>query len=477
MGNSIIKASFWSILTEIIAKVIAPISFLILTKILSPEDFGIVAIATTILGFVYVITDMGISKIIIQESGDEIYLSKIYNAGFWFNAMLGIFLALLIVVFSKNLSIFFGEPKSVSVICVMAIQVVFFSLSAVQNANKVKSLEFKFLFYLRLITTGIPIVISIPIAFMGGGYWAIVWGQVIASFLSTIALWVSSKWRPSFTIDFIVLKNIISRSIWNTIDQVFMWIPIGLDTFLISKYLSQKDLGFYTTSRTLFTSAIALSLGAILPVLYSAFSRIKNDDVLFTKSFYFAQKLIFSIATFLGVFVFIFSDLIEKIFFRDKWLGISNVISYIFLIMGIEYFYSVFAEALRSKGYFKKLAINTIISVILTIPILIVSVKYGILFYVIARTSSLFLRHPLIFYFSKKDLGIPFFKCIKNNRFIYPCIVLLLITNLMLKNNHFSFLFSNFIKLLSSVIVIIWFVYKEKKMITVLRNKIFKKEF
>jgi O-antigen/teichoic acid export membrane protein len=477
MGNSIIKASFWSILTEIIAKVVTPISFLILTRILSPEDFGIVAIATTLLGFIYVITDMGISKIIIQESGDENYLSKIYNAGFWFNALLGLFLTLLIVVFSVRLAFFFGEPKSASVICAMGIQVVFYSLSAVQNAKKIKSLEFKFLFYLRLITTGIPVAISIPIAFMGGGYWAIVWGQVFASFFSTIALWLSSKWRPSFIIDFGVLKNIISRSIWNTIDQVFMWIPIGLDTFLISKYLSQKDLGFYTTSRTLFTSAIALSLGAVIPVLYSAFSRIKDNEVLFIKSIYFAQKIVFSVAAFLGVFVFIFSDLIEKIFFRGKWLGISSILSYIFLIMGLEYFYSVFAEALRSKGCFKKLAINTIVSVTLTIPVLFISVKYGILFYVIARTGSLFLRHPLVFYYSKKELGIPFVKCVRNNIYVYPCVIVLLITNLFLEYYDYSFLICNFIKLITLMIVFIWFIYKEKEMIIVLKNKIFKKEY
>ncbi len=283
LKNQFLKASAFSILSEVVAKIIGPLGFLLLTRILSPEDFGVVAVATTVLGFGYVISDMGISQVIIQQRGDKEYLLKLNNVGFWFNLTMGFILFALMFFFSEKLAKLLGEPSSKSVIKVLALQVIFYSLSSVQNAIKKRDLDFKFLFYLRLITVAAPLLVSIPLAFAGGGYWAIVYGQIFGSLSSSIALWKTSKWKPGLYFDFGILRRILSKSIWNTIDQIFIWIPLAFDTYLISNYLSSKELGLYSTSRTLFSAAITLSLGAIMPVLFSTISKIQTDDSLFIK--------------------------------------------------------------------------------------------------------------------------------------------------------------------------------------------------
>ncbi len=112
MNRSIISASFWSILSELIAKVISPISFLILTRLLSPNDFGIVAVASTILNFIYIINDLGIAKVLIQYPEEDVEITKIYNVGFWFNIFFGFLLFVSLIIFSHDLAIFFGEKKS-----------------------------------------------------------------------------------------------------------------------------------------------------------------------------------------------------------------------------------------------------------------------------------------------------------------------------------------------------------------------------
>jgi PST family polysaccharide transporter len=72
----------------------------------------------------------------------------------------------------------------------MSFQVIFYSLSTVQISIKKKNLDFKFLFYFRILTVSIPLLISVPLAFVGNGYWAIVIGQILVSAASTLTFWI-----------------------------------------------------------------------------------------------------------------------------------------------------------------------------------------------------------------------------------------------------------------------------------------------
>ena len=129
--KNIAKASFWSFLSEIVAKTIGPLLFLVMTLLLSPKDFGLVAVATVILGLLMVISDMGMSKVIIQESGDEEYLDHLNNVAFWFNVVLGLLVFLLLFLFSTPIANLYGEPKASSILQIMSLQVIFFSLSSI----------------------------------------------------------------------------------------------------------------------------------------------------------------------------------------------------------------------------------------------------------------------------------------------------------------------------------------------------------
>jgi len=440
MNKQLVSASLWSLFSEIIAKVIGPLSFLILTRILSPSDFGIVAVATTILSFVYIVSDLGIGKVLIQASGGNPYLTKLNNAGFWINTFLGFFLASCMVLFSHTLARFFGNEQCFQIIRVMALQVLCYSLSAVQLANKKKNLEFKSLFYLRLITVGVPLVISVPLAFLGGGYWSIVSGQVVGAIMTTSVLWYNSKWKPTFSLDKSAVKSLLAKSCWNSLEQICVWIPIGLDTFLISNSLNSSQLGFYSTSRTLFSTAISLTMGPILPVMFSAFSKVQSEENALKRSLLSSQKLVCFLATFLGCGVFVFKELVEFILFNSKWLGISSIFGVTFLILCFEYILAPLEEGLRSKGMFHATAVNTLISTCLSIPVLFYSVDYGVFTYAVVRGLLTYLSAPGVIYFSSKVLKISGWDLLSNCKSILLCVGFILVVNWLISLESFSLL-------------------------------------
>lgn len=133
--------------------------------------------------------------------------------------------------FFKRTRIIYSQPQSDSVIKVMSVQILLYSLCSVQNAIRKRNLDFRFLFYIRLITICSPLLIALPIAFSGGGYWAIVLSTIAGSLLNTVVLWVKSKWKPILYINWHMIYRVIGKSIWNTIEQICVWIPVCFDTF------------------------------------------------------------------------------------------------------------------------------------------------------------------------------------------------------------------------------------------------------
>ena len=470
MKNQVFAASLWSVFAEIIAKIIGPLGFLILTKILSPADFGVVAVATTILGFVMIISDLGIGKVLIQERYNNQLSLEINNIGFWINAFLGTILFALMFLFSSQLAVFFGNKNSDLVIKVMSIQVLLTAFSSVQIAIKKRELNFKFLFITRLITVTIPFLISVPIALSGGGYWAIVIGQISGTALNTLVLWINSKWRPSFHFKIYDFKNIILKSCWNTLDQLFIWIPLGFDTYLISKYLTSDDLGRYSTSRSLFSALISLTIGAVMPVMFSVYSRVKSNSKFLKKTLLFYQKIIFSISTFIGVGVYIYRDFIEKVLFNENWNGISEIFGLIFLIMGFTYFSGVMVEGLRAKGFFRITAINTTITSLLSLPCLYFSITYGLYFYVLVRMSLLFFGDIFIFYFAKKKLNISIFECLMNTKNIFFCVISLLVSSALISEIYLDKFILNLIYMLLIVMHVTLLGFLEKKNLVKFKN-------
>jgi len=413
--NSVFRASFWSIGTEFAIKVITPVSFLVLTKYLSPSDFGIIAVATMIIGFTYVIADIGVSRIIIQLDESNPEFDKLLNLGFLLNITIGFILSILCFTFSKSIAEIFRIPESVKVIQILSPQVLLTSLVSIHHALFRKQLNFKKIFFIRITTSLIPAIVSIILVIYGFGFISIAYAQLIGSISVLLLTLYLSNWKPNFQIELRLFKHIYRKSVWSSLEQIFMWLPIVTDTYIISTYLGANDLGLYSTSRNLFTSAIALTLGALLPVLFSSYSKLNNNKKQLLDFVYKSQYIIFFLATLMGVFVFVNFKYFEFLIFGNEWSGVTPIISTVFLMLSITYFFMPMNEAVQSLGGFKTSSSNTIINFLITIPFLFYSASHGLVFYVIVRFAFLYLKLPVIYYYLKKNLNISYSILLKQN--------------------------------------------------------------
>jgi O-antigen/teichoic acid export membrane protein len=419
LGKSILKATKWSTITELATRLVAPITNMILARILAPEAFGVVATVTMIITFADMFTDAGFQKYLVQhEFKDDDEKFKYTDVAFWTNLTISLLLWGIISIFSGNIANMVGNPGLGNVIIIACIQLPLTSFSSIQMALYRRDFNFKTLFYVKLIAVFIPFFITIPLAYIGFSYWSLIIGAIVTQFLNATILTVKSLWKPRWFFKIELLKNMFSFSVWSLIEAISIWFTMWIDAFIIGSALNAYYLGLYKTSTTLVNALMGLITASVVPVLFSALSRLQNDNERFNEMFFKAQKIVSIFVFPMGVGVYLYSTLATQIILGDKWIEAGPVIGIWALTSSMMIVFSHFSsEVYRAKGRPKLSFIAHLLHLVVLVPVCVISAKYGFWPLVYAR-SLIRLQGLLVgFVIMKFVIGIPMFNTIKN---IFP---------------------------------------------------------
>lgn len=388
LGQKITSAAKWSSITEIIAKIIVPVTNMILARILAPEAFGVVATITMIISFVDMFTDAGFQKYLVQRefiNKEEKHTNA--NVAFWTNFSLSFVLWGIITLFNEPIASMVGNPGLGIVIVIACIQLPLTSFSSIQMALFRRDFDFKTLFTVRIITILLPFFVTIPLALLGLGYWALIIGMISSQLVNAVLLTIKSNWKPQLYYNLKTLKKMLAFSIWTFIESVSIWLTVWVDTFIIAYFLNEYYLGLYKTSTMMVNSLLALVTAATVPILFSALSRLQNDDEKFNNMFFKFQRLIAMLVLPLGVGVFLYSDLATQLLLGNQWNEASDVIGIWALTSAIMIVFGHFcSEVYRAKGRPKLSFVAQVLHLVVLIPTCFIAGKYGFWILVLARS-------------------------------------------------------------------------------------------
>lgn len=379
LKNKIQKATKWATLTEISIRMISPITNMILARLLVPEAFGVVATINMIISFVDMFTDAGFQKYLIQHEFENKKEKEEYvNVAFWTNLTISLLLLGIIIVFRDLIAIKVGNPGLGNVLAIACIQLPLTSFSSIQMALYRRSFNFKTLFFVKIGVALIPLIITVPLAIIGLGYWSIIIGSTCGVLFNAIILTVKSKWKPSFFYNFKILKKMISFSIWTLIESITIWLTTWIDTLIIGTALNEYYLGLYKTSLSTVNALMMIVTASVTPILFASLSRVQNDEKAFKFMFYKVQKIVAYIVFPMGVGIFLYSDLVTAIMMGEKWSEASSIIGIWGLTSAIRIVLtSLYSEVYRAKGRPKLSVVVQSIHLIFLIPICLVGVELG----------------------------------------------------------------------------------------------------
>lgn len=379
LNSKIVNASKWSTITEVIAKLVAPISSMVLARVLTPEAFGVVATITMIISFAEIFTDAGFQRYLIQyEFENDEEKSNTANVAFWTNLGMSLFLWLFIGIFSDKLAIWVGNPGLGNVITIACVSIPLAAFSSIQMALYKRSFDFKTLFYVRLVGMLIPLFVTMPLAFWLRSYWALVVGTIVIHFSNAVILTLKSNWRPRLFYDVLYLKKMFSFCSWTVLDTILVWATSYIDIFLIGVMLNEYYLGLYKTSIATVGQIVSIITAGILPILMPSLSRVQNDFSEMRALLLKFQKYMAIILLPLGVGIFMFSDLITTILLGEQWTEASTFIGLWGLMEVVTIIFARFCSVIYPAiGKPRISVLVQILHLAVLIPAVYIAVQYG----------------------------------------------------------------------------------------------------
>ena len=352
MNNKIINATKWSMLAEITAKLAAPLVNLVLARLLSPNEFGIVASITIITSFADIFTDAGFQKFVIQhEFNNDNTLNQYSDVAFTSNTILSIIIYIIIFTFRHSLAVAIGCPEVSFGLAGAALTVLCTSFSSIAIARFRRDLDFKPLFYIRLGSSLIPLFITVPLAFLMKNYWALVIGTVAQQLFIAVLSIALSKYNPHLRLNKKMFQDMFGFSMWNLCESISFWFAGQANIFIVAGALNSYYLGLYKTGMSTINSYLAIITAAITPILFSTLSRVQNNKELYNKTFDKFQQTMALFVLPMGVGIYLYRYLVVQILLGSQWTEIADFMGLWAVMSSITITYSNTAcEVYRSKG-------------------------------------------------------------------------------------------------------------------------------
>lgn len=388
LNSKVVSATKWSGITEIIAKLVAPITTMVLARLLTPDAFGVLVTAQMVISFAEIFTDAGFQKYIVQhEFCDDEDKYKSTTVAFWANLIMSLLIWVGITIFSTPIAHLVGCEGHGIVITVSCVCIPLAAFSSIQMALFRRDLDFKTLFWVRIIGILIPIVVTVPLAFATRSYWSLIIGMVALNCSNALILTIKSKWKPRWFFSVQRFKEMFSFTMWSMLEAISIWLTSYIDIFIVGTMLSQYYLGLYRTSMSTVAQATSIITAATTPVLFASLSRLQSNRTEFNAMFFKFQKIVGVLVIPIGVGIFLFSDLITEILLGDQWVEASFFIGMWGLTSAVTIVLAHYAsEVYRSIGKPKLSVLAQWLHIIVLWPVILLFVNEGFNTLCIARS-------------------------------------------------------------------------------------------
>lgn len=327
----------------------------VLARLITPSEFGIVAIATVFIAFFNILSDIGIGPAIIQKKDLE---NDDINNIFSLTLFLGIILSVIFYACSWPLSWFYSCEKLKSVCQLLAIPIFFYSLNIVPNGLLLRDKKFKYIAIRTLLAQVVSGGLAVICAFAGWGVYALIVNPILSSIIIFVLSFKANPLKFSIKIRRDSIKKIFTYSLFQFLFNIVNYFSRNTDKLLIGKFIGMIPLGYYDKSYRLMMLPLQNINFVINPVLQPVFSEYQNDMEKLRGYYIKILKMLMWIAFPLTVVVFMISKELILVFFGSQWENAIPVFRIISVTICLQVLISTTGAIYQSVNATKELFIS-----------------------------------------------------------------------------------------------------------------------
>jgi teichuronic acid exporter len=380
-GQKILSGVLWTSFQTLVNRSFSFIIKLVLARLLFPEDYGIVGMATVFISFITVFNDLGIGAALIQRKEDELTENHFHTA-FWTSVGFSILLYAGVSIGIGQFAVwFYGKEILGQLIPVLAIGILATPINVIHKAQLKRDLKFKKLAFIDNAANIFSGILALGLAFWGAGVWALVFNSVTSIIVAIPLYFYATKWIPKWEWDKKCFYDIFGFGVFTTFTGFFNRIKDQIDYILIGKLIGASALGIYSFAFIIISSFRSQLTGIIGNVMYPIYAQLQDNIVQLRSNFLKVVKyntyLVYPIMFYLVVFA---EDLIPSLFGK-KWNESVIIIQILGVAVIIQMLTNSDALLLRAYGKAKlELQMQMIKAIFIYVPLITLgTLKFGVI--------------------------------------------------------------------------------------------------
>lgn len=346
------RATGWSFAGELAAKLVMPLTNMLLARILAPSVFGIIATVNMVVSLSDIFIEAGFQLYLIQHPfKDRKELNAYASSALWVSLALSVLMFAAIAIFRDPIAAAVGSPGYGNVVAVSGISIPMVAVISILQALYKRDLNYKHLFMRRILGLIVPLVVTVPLALAGWGVWSLVTGSLAGKVVNLLTLLGNKEYHPRLSCKLSHIKRMAPFCMTTLLSYVLSWATKWVDIFIIGNLLDDHYTGLYKNSQSTVIGIVSMFTAAMTPVLFSVLCRCSDDDKKFVGNMCSFTEKIALILMPMGFGMLVCRRLVTSILLGSQWMEAANFIGIWGLCTVFSAVYATYCrEACRAKG-------------------------------------------------------------------------------------------------------------------------------
>ena len=315
LGSQAAAGILWTVAQKWVIRIAGLVTLAILTRLVTPEEFGVVAAATTLLPFFYLISDAFSTYLVQSQRIDQ----RMLSTSFWFSLGASLVLMAATMLLAPLVSALLKLPDLTPVLRLLAASVLLSGLAAVPTALLRRRLAFRALAVQGVVSAAAAQVVAVVLALNGFGAWALVWQLLVMQGIAMLLAWRATRWTPTLAFSTDLFRSMGAFGARVSTAEFISSVTVWAQSAIVASVLGASALGYLSIAQRLVWVVQDLSASAVKPVSVVVFSKVRDTPDRLRSGYVRALSMAYSVVAPLLTVVAVTAPALVPLLFGGQW--------------------------------------------------------------------------------------------------------------------------------------------------------------